>query len=188
MTKGNPKWEQFEKSVRSLLKLRSTPGSGNQWHDVSDGVSVPADPYKVMVDCKFTESKSYSLGGKLLQDWWERATELGYHFALPVRLDGHPGRIKEWVTIPLDDYAELVDCMRAANDPKHCGIRQISASRGTPCTRSANHTGDHDNGSEEWREVIPYHYEGQGDRQPTFEEELEYRAYMKRREDGRSQR
>lgn len=112
MTKGNPKWEQFERSVQNLLDLRSTPGSGNQWHDVSDGVSRPEDPYKLMVDCKYTESKSYSLNGKALQDWYDKATELGYRFALPVRLDGSAGRTKEWVTIPLDDYAELVELVR----------------------------------------------------------------------------
>lgn len=115
MTKGNPKWEQFERSVQELLGLRAIPGSGNQWHDISDGVSRPSDPYKVMVDCKFTERSSYSLNGPLLQRWWDRATELGFHFALPVRLDGVGGRPKEWVTIPLDDYAELVDIARKHN-------------------------------------------------------------------------
>jgi hypothetical protein len=112
VTKGNPKWEQFERSVRNMLGLRSTPGSGNQWHDVSDGVSQPEDQYKIMVDCKFTESKSFSLNGEFLQKWWDKSTEFGYHFALPVRLDGATGRQREWVTIPLDDYVELVDIAR----------------------------------------------------------------------------
>lgn len=114
MTKGNPKWEQFEHKVQELLDLRSTPGSGNQWHDVGDGVSRPDDRYKIIVDCKFTERSSYSLSGKVLNDWWAKATGAGYHFALPVRLDGNNvGSQKEWVTIPLDDYAELVNMARA---------------------------------------------------------------------------
>lgn len=114
MTKGNPKWEQFEHSVQELLNLRSTPGSGNQWHDVSDGRSRPEDSYKLMVDCKFTERSSYSLNGSMLNGWWDRATGAGYHFALPVRLDGvNVGRQREWVVIPLDDYAELLDTLRS---------------------------------------------------------------------------
>jgi hypothetical protein len=112
MTKGNPKWEQFEHSVQELLDLRSTPGSGNQWHDPSDGRSRSDDPYKIMVDCKHTEAKSCSLNGAVLQGWWDRATGLGYHFALPVHMEGMEGRQKEWVAIPLDDYAELVDKIR----------------------------------------------------------------------------
>lgn len=112
VTKGNPAWEQFEHEVQELLYLRSTPGSGNQWHDPSDGRSHPDDPYKLMVDCKFTEAKSFSLNGKVLQDWWNKATELGYHFALPVKLGGADGRIKEWVAVPIDDYAELLESVR----------------------------------------------------------------------------
>jgi hypothetical protein len=112
VTKGNPKWEQFEHSVQELLDLRSTPGSGNQWHDPSDGRSRPEDPYRLMVDCKHTEAKSYNLNSGVLQGWWEQAAELGYHFALPVRLAGSVGRQRDWVAIPLDDYAELLDMAR----------------------------------------------------------------------------
>jgi hypothetical protein len=116
VTKGNPKWELFARCVLGVLTLRSTPGSGNQWYDPSDGRSPVEDPYKVMIDCKFTESASYRLTGDMLEKWWEKATALGYHFALPVRLDGSSGRHKEWVTIPLDDYAELVEAIRTLRE------------------------------------------------------------------------
>lgn len=112
MTKGNPKWEQFEHEVQELLSLRSTPGSGNQWHDVSDGRSRPEDRYKLLVDCKYTERSAFNLAGPVLSQWWEKATGAGYYFALPVRLDGLAGSQKDWVVIPMDDYAELVDSMR----------------------------------------------------------------------------
>lgn len=114
-TKGSPLWERFEKDVKGYLGLRSTLGSGNQWHDVSDGVSTPEDPYKIMVDCKHTNGKSYILYSKTLQQWWDQATNLGYHFALPVRFEDCPGNQKEWVTIPMDDYIELVENMRERN-------------------------------------------------------------------------
>jgi hypothetical protein len=113
MTKGNPLWEQFENRVQELLDLRSTPGSGNQWHDVSDGRSRPEDRYKLMVDCKYTERRAFNLAAPVLSQWWEKATGAGYQFALPVKMDGlNTGRQKEWVVIPLDDYVELVDAIR----------------------------------------------------------------------------
>lgn len=113
MTKGNPAWEQFEHGVQELLDLRSTPGSGNQWYDVSDGRSRPEDPYKLMVDCKYTERSNFNLNGSVLNGWWDKATGAGFHFALPVHLGGtNVGRQKQWVTITLDDYAELVDNTR----------------------------------------------------------------------------
>lgn len=149
MTKGNPKWEQFEQQVQKLLDLRSTPGSGNQWHDVGDGVSRPEDPYKLIVDCKFTESKSYSLNAGVLQKWWDKATGLGYYFALPVRLDGHEDRIKEWVTVPLDDYAELLESHRLHLGTRRCN--ELSAVREqNACCRRVGHFGHHDNGEIEW--------------------------------------
>lgn len=150
MTKGNPHWERFEHEVQRLLDLRSTPGSGNQWHDPSDGRTRPGNPYKLMVDCKFTENKSYSLNGKMLQAWWDKSTELGYHFALPVRLGGSEGRIKEWVTVPLDDYAELVDAIKILNGPDRCGALSFDTRDRVPCCRRRGHFDRHDNGFAEW--------------------------------------
>lgn len=112
MTKGNPAWEQFERKVQELLDLRPVPGSGNQWHDISDGVSRPEDPYKLMVDCKYTQRPNYGLLAPFLEQWLDKATELGYHFAMPVHMEGGRPRTKEWVVVPLDDYAELVDAIR----------------------------------------------------------------------------
>jgi hypothetical protein len=150
VTKGNPKWEQFEHEVQDVLDLRSTPGSGNQWHDPSDGRSRPDDPYKLMVDCKHTESASYSLAAPMLQGWLDKAAELGYRFALPVRMEGGASvRTRQWVAIPLDDYAELVDAIRILNGPKRCGGRAPAPNR-VPCCRKAGHFGHHDNGEVEW--------------------------------------
>jgi hypothetical protein len=157
VTKGNPAWEKFEHEVQDLLALRSTPGSGNQWHDVGDGRSVPEDPYRLIVDCKHTEGKSYSLSGSALQAWVNQAGELGFHFALPVRLAGAAGRDKDWVAVPLDDYAELVDSIRILNGPTRCGVlpqkdveRDIFHPITWPCIRRLGHFSHHDNGQIEW--------------------------------------
>ncbi len=149
MTKGNPAWERFEREVQEALDLRSTPGSGNQWQDISDGVSKPDDPYKLMVDCKYTDNKSYSLNGDALQSWVDKAALFGYNFALPVHLEGSKGRSKRWVAIPLDDYVELVDAIRDFAAPgKRCGAR-VQGDR-LPCCRRTGHFTRHDNGRVEW--------------------------------------
>lgn len=149
MTKGTPAWEQFEHKVQDLLALRSTPGSGNQWHDVGDGRSRPGDPYPLLVDCKYTERSSFSISGRDLNDWWNKTTEAGYHFALPVHLAGaNVGRQKEWVVIPIDDHAELVDAIRRLNSPSRCGARL--GTEPASCCRKIGHFGHHDNGEKEW--------------------------------------
>jgi len=155
VTKGNPAWEKFEHDVQDLLNLRSTPGSGNQWHDVSDGRSRSEDPYKLMVDCKHTERSTYSLAQKTLAQWWDKAAILGYRVAIPVRFDGnhsyieHRSAPKEWVTVSLDDYAELVDAIRILNGPKRCGVK-ANVHQVYPCCRRLGHFGHHDNGEMEW--------------------------------------
>ena len=159
MTKGNPAWEKFEHEVQDLLDLRSTPGSGNQWNDPSDGRSRPEDPYKLMVDCKHTESRLYNLNGRMLQAWLEKATGLGFHFALPLRMAGMEcsDRDKNWVVIPLDDYVELTDAIRVVNRMKRCGSPSsveegynVMKLETWPCCRKAGHFGHHDNGEIEW--------------------------------------
>lgn len=148
MTKGNPAWEQFERRVQELLDLRSTPGSGNQWHDIGDGVSKPDDAYKLIVDCKYTDRKSFSVSGDTLQPWLDKAGLLGYHFALPVRLEGMKGTAKNWVTVPLDDYVELVDAARFVGGPERCGA--WIHRHPLVCCRRKGHSDRHDNGVMEW--------------------------------------
>lgn len=148
MTKGNPAWEQFEHKVQELLDLRSTPGSGNQWHAIGDGVSKAEDPYKLIVDCKYTDRKSFSVSGDTLQPWLDKAGLLGYHFALPVHLEGSGGKAKDWVTVPLDDYVELVEYARVLNGPVRCGARLQDDL--PVCCRRKGHFDRHDNGLMEW--------------------------------------
>lgn len=105
-------WENFEQKVQDTLGLEPTITSGNKWYDISDGVHRDQNPYRVMVDAKFTEASSYTLQAKFLQEWHQEAAKLGYKFALPIKLSGSRATPNEWVAIPLDDYAELVETIR----------------------------------------------------------------------------
>lgn len=120
-----PAWQKFEHDVQNLLGLSSTIASGNQAHDPGDGVnrSHPYDiNYAVMVDAKHTTNKSFSLSRKTLDGYLRRAQTFGKRFALPLRFeDLRPNRngVKtrsDWVVVPLDDYAELVEKVNNVQD------------------------------------------------------------------------
>lgn len=112
-------WEEWEILVQERLGLRSTVGSGNQFYDPSDGIDKldhTETDFRVMVDSKCTESSSYRVQIRLLNQWVRKARELGYRFALPVRLlnGGEPDddQITDFVTITFEDYIELVESYR----------------------------------------------------------------------------
>jgi len=113
------KWFHFEESVQAALDLEAMPGSGNQWHSPSDGATSghwTETRWPLMVDCKHTVQKSYSLGRKLLDQWTRTARENGKHFALPIRfetVDDTPMSRSDYVVVPFEDYVELVALVRA---------------------------------------------------------------------------
>ena len=111
------KWFKFEEDIQSLFGLEAMPGSGNQWHSPSDGATPNTDPtpWPLMVDCKHTVQRSYSLTRKLLDQWVHTAMVSGRHFALPVRFenpDDTTATRSDYVVIPTEDYADLVDFYR----------------------------------------------------------------------------
>lgn len=66
-----------------------------------------------MVDCKYTEQKSFSLSAKLLGQYVRRAAEAGKFFVLPVRLvDTSTKHVHDYVVVPLQDYVMLLDNYR----------------------------------------------------------------------------
>lgn len=109
-------WEAWENCVNRLLGLDSTVASGNQAHDPGDGVDRrhhSETDYALMVDCKYTEQKSFSINAKLLAQYVRRAAEAGKRFVLPVRLvDGGGRGVHDYIVVPLQDYVELLETYR----------------------------------------------------------------------------
>lgn len=111
-------WEAWEAYVNKALTLDGTVASGNQAHDVGDGVDRRhrrETDYALMVDAKYTEQKSFSVNAKLLSQYVRRAAEAGKSFALPVRLVDKVTRdVKDFVVVPFEDYRMLLETYRKA--------------------------------------------------------------------------
>ena len=115
-------WEAFEDYVNKLLGLDSTIASGSKAYDVGDGVDRrhhSETDYALMVDAKYTERGSFSVSRKLMGQYVTRAAEAGKKFALPVRLvDMRTKTVDDYVVIPLQDYAALLETYREAESAK----------------------------------------------------------------------
>lgn len=103
-------WERHEYDVQQLLQLDSTSGSGNKWHDISDGTTRDqyASSFLLMVDAKSTIKGSYSVNAKFMRSWVDKAVELGKRFALPIRFLKDNGHHEDYIVLTLDDFAELM--------------------------------------------------------------------------------
>ena len=123
---ANPKpWVKWEIEVQDRLGLRSTISSGNTFYDPSDGVDTrdhTDSDFLLMVDAKCTESQSYRVQQKFMNQWVTKAQEAGFRFALPVRMnngeDGSAGDITDFAVITFEDFLELVESYREKNDKK----------------------------------------------------------------------
>ncbi|AEQ21073.1 conserved hypothetical protein [Rhodococcus phage E3] len=108
-------WERHEREIQELLGLRATIASGNQWHDPSDGVTpghYSDSTFPLMVDCKCTTQKSFSLSRTFFADWRKKAEMAGKRFLMPVRFEYKDGRIErreDYVILALDDLVDLLE-------------------------------------------------------------------------------
>lgn len=109
-------WEAWESYINRVLGLQATLASGSQAHDPGDGVDRrhhSETDYALMVDCKYTEQKSFSVNAKLLGQYIRRAAEAGKSFVLPVRLvDKSTKDVHDFVVVPLQDYVMLLETYR----------------------------------------------------------------------------
>jgi hypothetical protein len=109
-------WEAWESYANRALGLSATVASGSQAHDPGDGVDRrhhTETGYALMVDCKYTEQKSFSINAKLMGQYVRRAAEAGKRFALPVRLVDKGGlEVHDYVVVPLQDYVALLETYR----------------------------------------------------------------------------
>jgi hypothetical protein len=109
-------WKEWEKEVQRRLGLDSTIASGNKFYDVGDAVdnTNPRDQsFPLLVDCKYTESASFSVAAKFMGQWVDKATEAGKRFLLAVRIRprGALGS-RDYVVLAMDDFEELLEKAR----------------------------------------------------------------------------
>jgi len=113
-------WAAFEAYVNSKLGLSATLASGSQAHDPGDGVDRrhhTETDYALQVDAKYTVRSSFALNAAMLSRSWERAAIQGKVFALPIRFaNERTGEVRDWVVVPLDDYAALLQEHRERNE------------------------------------------------------------------------
>lgn len=112
-------WEKFEKYVQRSLNLDSTVSSGNQWNDPGDAVDrthFSIDPYKLIVDCKYTERKGFRLESAMLKTWVRNAVDGGYIFGLPIRFHEN-GKNSDYIVLTLEDFSDIF-CKAKENNSK----------------------------------------------------------------------
>lgn len=102
-------WEAHERYVADLLGLELTAASGATFRDPGDAVDRRRGDFPLLADCKFTEKRSFSVAGKIMSQWQERAALAGKRFVLPVRLwPVNDPRPRDYAVLGLDDFAELM--------------------------------------------------------------------------------
>lgn len=102
-------WEQHERYIQSVLGLQATICSGNKFYDPGDAVDHDRESaFPLVADCKFTERKSFSVTRKMLEQWQEKAAEMGKRFVLPVRFSSSGAQPYDCVVLGLHDFAELL--------------------------------------------------------------------------------
>ena len=107
-------FKQHEKDVCDMLSLDPTIASGSQWHDVGDGVERNAySVWPIMMDAKCTVQRSYSIQRGWVKQQIDRAAVAGKRFILPLRFVDENSQHDDFVLMPLDDYAELLDAARS---------------------------------------------------------------------------
>lgn len=104
-------WEKWEKFCQKELDLDSTISSGNQWNDPGDGINrghYTEESFPLVIDCKHTTKKSFSLNSNFIKEWFVKAQELGKFFAMPVRFGSPEGNI-DCVVLKFDDFLSLIE-------------------------------------------------------------------------------
>ncbi|QDH91798.1 hypothetical protein SEA_PHRAPPUCCINO_123 [Mycobacterium phage Phrappuccino] len=109
-------WEEHEGFVNEYLGISGTPASGSQWHAEGDGVDNrhPDEAvFPLIVDCKLTEKKSFSLKAQVLEQWHQKAMLLGKRFAMPIRFWKPGSRVyADYILVGLPDFKEVLDAAR----------------------------------------------------------------------------
>lgn len=102
-------WKDFEVFVAKQLGLNLTVASGNKYNDPGDAVTRdPNHPFPLYADAKFSEHASFSVSRKILENYTNKATEVGKRMILPVRLwPRHQKHPVDYVVMSFSDFVEL---------------------------------------------------------------------------------
>lgn len=115
-------WAAWEAEVNVALGISATIASGSQPHDPGDGVDRRhhhQTDYALQVDAKHTVKGSYSVNRRFMRESWERATNAGKAFALPIRFadaEKGVGQAEDYVVIPFNDYLGLLQAYRESEN------------------------------------------------------------------------
>lgn len=110
-------WEQHERYIQSVLGLEATISSGSKFYDPGDAVDYNREAaFPLVADCKYTERKSFSVTRKALEQWEEKASEIGKRFIMPVRMCPPHSEPYDCVVLSLHDFAELLALARRDRD------------------------------------------------------------------------
>lgn len=117
-------WQSWEHEIAEKFGLSTCIASGNQFQDPGDAVdrSNPhEEPFRLLVDGKFTEAGSFSLNVKKLMQWFDKGVEVGKRAVIAVRLWPR-GLLRPVDVVVLDanDFAELLEKARAWDDRPEC--------------------------------------------------------------------
>ncbi|AON96954.1 Holliday junction resolvase [Mycobacterium phage Tonenili] len=118
-------WDYWEAEVNADLNLSPTVGSGSKAHDPGDGTDRRhhhETDYAIQADAKFTERSGFSLNGKLLGQWIDRALAQGKRFVLPVRIWSPTANAPlDLAVVPYQDYLALVEAFRTLEEHEREG-------------------------------------------------------------------
>ena len=106
-------WERWESQVNERLGLDATIASGATWKDKGDGSTRDnySEAWPLLADAKTTERGSFSVKAQFVEDMHRVAKQEGKTFAMPVKFTQEE-HSPEWVVVPFEDYAYLVDNLR----------------------------------------------------------------------------
>lgn len=113
-------WVAWEEEVQDRLGLDSTICSGSKWNDVGDATdnSSPQDnDFRLLVDCKHSTARSYSVLASFMGQWVDKAEQVGKRFILALRM--HPRGAqssRDYVMLTMDDFEELLAKSRKCED------------------------------------------------------------------------
>jgi hypothetical protein len=109
----SPAWKQWEEEVQHRLGLSATVSSGNQFQDPGDAADKSDVPHRLVVECKYTDRRSFTLRADKLASWLTTGILRGKMAIYAIKFGNRPKDTAcEYVVLSLDDFEELLEKAR----------------------------------------------------------------------------